>query len=230
MPRFTLMEAHARSPRKGVRGGLAWLVIVLLPSLTPASPDSSPATQPAASRPAGYRPLARPTSPPASRPASWPTFRPASQPASRPTYHPKTQPASQPAAATQQTLDRQIRVRLLDEIPRVFIAADGAVDLVDADTGAVLGEARGGIGQVLFQPAGIRFSDLGVTLPAETIDVVPRGSGVLGISRTGRTERYPGTLRLLTRPSGAGAVVNLLDIEEYLPGVVAVELDPAIPA
>jgi len=134
-------------------------------------------------------------------------------------------PASRPASASQPALNRLIRVRLVESASTVLIDAEGIVDLVDADTGAVLGEACGGVGRAVFRAGGVRFPALGVTVPAATLALVPHARGRVGISRAGRSEWYPGTLRLVARSASAGAVVNVLDIEDYLPSVVAGELD-----
>ena len=194
-----LTNVRAERTDRVMRVILVVLAVLSIP-IAAFAVESSPASQPVSTHPIESRPV----------------YYPASQPASRPTSLP---------AASQPTFNRRIRVCLQDDVSTVFIEAEGIVDLVDADTGNVLGEAHGGVGLVAFRKNGVRFSDLDVTLNAKTIDLVPRGGEHLGISRIGHLEQYPGRLRLVVRSGGIGSVVNVLDIEDYLAAVVAGELD-----
>ncbi len=121
-------------------------------------------------------------------------------------------------------LNRLVRVRLRENISAIRIASEGLFDVIDPDAGAMLAEARDRIGAVTFRPEGIGLPDLGLSMDVYRLDLVPHGGGRLGIDRSGEVEWYPGVLRLVAQ-AGGGAVVNAVDIEDYLPGVVASELD-----
>lgn len=175
--------------------------------------------------------LAAPVSEVASRPGSVFFAHPAvSRPAgsassSSPASSPASIPASRPTSAPLRDADRQIRVRLLNDVSTVLVEAEGPVELINTDTREPLGQTMGDVGRVVFRAAGIQFPDLDLSFSAPMIDIVPQGRAALGLARAGRTERYPGALRLVNRSSGLGAVVNVLDIEDYLPAVLAMELD-----
>ncbi|HSW44538.1 MAG TPA: SpoIID/LytB domain-containing protein [Phycisphaerae bacterium] len=97
--------------------------------------------------------------------------------------------------------------------------------ITDADTGRLLGEAFGDLGPAVFERTGIRFPEAEVVLPASGIDLASVDGRPLGLVIGARARWFPGRLRLAYRYGRVGSVGNLLDIEDYLPAVVAAELD-----
>ena len=122
-------------------------------------------------------------------------------------------------------IEREIRVLLAEEVRDAEVTCDGPVRLIDPFDGRELGRATGPamLGMV-FLEQGLRCPHLSRTFDVESLDIVSDGPALLTV-RLGQTRRrFRGRLRFLRGPQGSGAVVNVVDIEEYLSGVVASEL------
>lgn len=113
-----------------------------------------------------------------------------------------------------------IRVGLLLVQDLVTIGSDGSFDLTDADTGRR--ETREG-GRVVFR-AGLRAIDSDAGAYGGLVRLAPR-SGFLQVN--GRP--YRGIVEIRRASSGRLTVINELDLEEYLYGVVRSEMDPRWP-
>jgi stage II sporulation protein D len=120
-----------------------------------------------------------------------------------------------------------IRVRVERDAQRVALSTAG--EWVVAPSGALAGELLSGPLTVVASNRGIKVIDargrLSGFAPGEPVFAAPRlaldGAGVVSID--GR--KYPGTLRLV--PSDEPTrfdVVNVVDLERYLPGVISREL------
>jgi len=138
---------------------------------------------------------------------------------------PTSSPASSPAPAAPK-LTRLIRVLIESDVPACRIFPAERVDFVDAATGAVLA-SRAGVESLLFRfdrgAVSIGGRVLGADLTA--LDVRPAGDEPLEIELSdGVRRRFRGYLRLLQRSESTGAVVNVVDMEDYLVGVVSAEL------
>ena len=121
------------------------------------------------------------------------------------------------AAQTQVT----VRVGLVLAADSATIGSDGPVDVFDAD-GSRQDTVEGG--RLIARPtaAGI---DLGGTGYAGVIRLQPR-AGFLQLN----TRPYRGVLELRRTPQGRLTVINALELEEYLYGVVRSEMDPRWPS
>lgn len=133
---------------------------------------------------------------------------------------------SQPALGTSSLQDRSIRVLLLDQI---FVAEvdvpDGCV-LVDPVGGKkIIEDMVGSTMTVTFGEETIRFGRLHLSVPLPAVDLVPIGGRPIGLRLNDEVRYYRGRLRLLSQAANIGAVVNVVDIEDYLAAVVSAELD-----
>ncbi|MDR7556624.1 MAG: SpoIID/LytB domain-containing protein [Armatimonadota bacterium] len=122
--------------------------------------------------------------------------------------------AAQPASGT------VVRVGLLPAVDAATIGAEGPFDIVELPTGR-RETAEGGRVQTRAVAQGI---DLGGVVYAAPVRLVPR-SGFLQVN--GRP--YRGVLELRRALQGGLAVINEVDLEEYLYGVVRSEMDPRWP-
>lgn len=148
--------------------------------------------------------------------------RPTSEsPAPKPPPPPTTRPA------IDRDRDRDIRVLLADGITQSQMIVSGAFDLVDADRGTSLAE---GVScsrlTVQFSADAIAFAELGRSFQTKAVEIVPRHDRPISVSSDQQWRRYPGRMCVYLNPEGTGAVVNTLDVEEYLVSVVASEAHP----
>lgn len=129
--------------------------------------------------------------------------------------------APNPATA----MDREIRVLLAEEVGEAEVACDGPVRLINPLDGGELGRAAGpAMFGVVFLKQGLRCPQISRTFDVASLDVVSEGPALLTV-RLGQTwRRFRGRLRFLRGLGGGGALVNILDIEDYLAAVVASEL------
>ncbi|MBP7936906.1 MAG: SpoIID/LytB domain-containing protein [Phycisphaerae bacterium] len=133
--------------------------------------------------------------------------------------------ASRPAEAVPEPIDRQIRVLLLEGTPACSVSSDEAFDLIDPAAGTHFGQGEGGkpLG-VVFEGQRIRVPSLQLDLADEVVDLVPRGLEPIGIQVNGKVQYYRGWIRFTRTGDNAGAVTNVVDIEDYLIAVVDAEL------
>ena len=127
--------------------------------------------------------------------------------------------AAGPAAA-QPTSGTVVRVGLWPAVESVTIGAEGPFDIVELPTGR-RETAEGGRLQARAVTQGV---DLGGVVYAAPVRVVAR-AGFLQVN--GRP--YRGALELRRALQGGLAVINEVDLEEYLYGVVRSEMDPRWP-
>jgi stage II sporulation protein D len=127
--------------------------------------------------------------------------------------------AAGPAAA-QPTSGTVVRVGLWPAVESVTIGAEGPFDIVELPTGR-RETAEGGRLQARAVTQGV---DLGGVVYAAPVRVVAR-AGFLQVN--GRP--YRGVLELRRALQGGLAVINEVDLEEYLYGVVRSEMDPRWP-
>jgi stage II sporulation protein D len=116
---------------------------------------------------------------------------------------------------------RPVRVGLVLDQELVTVGSDGPFDLSDGEGGRP--QTREG-GRVTFR-AGVRAIDTDAASYAGPVRLVPR-SGFLQVN--GRP--YRGLIEIRRTPLGRLTVVNEVDVEEYLYGVVRSEMDPRWPA
>jgi len=134
----------------------------------------------------------------------------------------RPEPEGEPASAVH--LDRAVRVLLLEQVPDCEVALDEPFELVQPDTQVVVHpEATVRRLTVVFGPSGIRFPQLGTEFDLPAVELRPLGTRPIELRLSEQWSRFPGRLRFLRQGEGAGAVVNVLDMEPYLIGVVASE-------
>jgi stage II sporulation protein D len=138
--------------------------------------------------------------------------------------------ATRPASPSTQTaggaaLDRSMRVMLLRDTPECVISIPEPFDVVDAQSGAVLGVMDYAAPlTVSFSEGAIHFVEPGRACDAGVIDLRPRGGGRVAVRDGDKMRRYRGWLRLARHSPDRGSVLNIVDAEEYLLGVVTVEM------
>ena len=143
---------------------------------------------------------------------------PGSTPASAAAGQP---PASQPDA---DGLDRSVRVLLLDKLQTASLTLAESFKLIDPASGETLRPAEpAGELAVTFNAEHVDFASLDYSTDREIVDLVPSGDKPFQVKLEDEWQEFVGTLRFHRRPDG-GAVILLLDIEDYLVGVVASEL------
>jgi stage II sporulation protein D len=133
------------------------------------------------------------------------------------------------AATTAATegLDRSIRVLLLDKIGACEIAAPEAFEVIDPATGNVLLRSDPQIPlKVRFEGSQIVLLPLDRRFDAAAIELVSTGARPLQIGMPKGPVEVAGTLRFVQQGPSTGGVVNVLDMETYLLGV----LPPEMPA
>jgi stage II sporulation protein D len=143
---------------------------------------------------------------------------------------PDADPAAGPAPPSVPAgIDRTIRVLLLDRISTCSLACEQPFDLLDVNDGAVLARSQGASPlTVRFTADSIRFVELDHTFEERGLDLIPRGDKPVRVETPRGPRHYPGTLRFLLQPGAgagpAGALINVVDMEDYLPGVVSAEM------
>ncbi|GMV96282.1 MAG: hypothetical protein AMXMBFR83_06500 [Phycisphaerae bacterium] len=129
-------------------------------------------------------------------------------------------------APTVPPIERAIRVAILTDAAEGVLVIRERFEVVDADTEKLLDNLEpAGPLTVRFAPEALRFAGLGRSYSARQIDLRPCAGGPVAVYKSDRPRGYRGHLRLVRRPSGL-AVVNLVNIEDYLVGVVSAELLP----
>ena len=143
----------------------------------------------------------------------------------RPPSGTAARPDAGSAASAPASLDRAIRVVILDQVSRCSVTASSAFDLLDAQTRRPLvRSAPAGDLSVIFDAGEIRFSSPARSFKTRAVDLVPHGNRPVELQVGDERRRLQGSLRFLRRPPNGGAVLNVLDIEDYLVGVVSAEL------
>jgi stage II sporulation protein D len=131
---------------------------------------------------------------------------------------------TQSAPADSAAMDRRIRVLLLSEVQTAAANVRDRFNVVVPDTGEVLrADQPPAELVVVFTHTGIEVPELGIEADSSALDLVPTGPKPTQVKLTEEWKDFPGSIRFLRRPDG-GAVLNLIDIEDYLVGVVSSEL------
>lgn len=134
-----------------------------------------------------------------------------------------TQPATAPAGVA--ALDKSVRVLLLRDTPECSINIQGPFDAVNANSGAMLGTIEHALPlTVTFTNGTTRFAELQRAFTAVALDLRPKADGAVGVQFPDGRRRYRGWLRLVRRTPDSGCVINVVDVEDYLPGVVMAEM------
>jgi stage II sporulation protein D len=122
-------------------------------------------------------------------------------------------------------IDRSIRVLLADRLRKCETVVSGPFDLRDPDgTGVLVRGVSTPRLRVEFKDGRIIFPDLGQAYAAEAICIVPAGPNPVAVAiPEGSWRRYRGTLTVYLNADGTGAMVNTLDVEDYLVSVVLSE-------
>lgn len=129
-------------------------------------------------------------------------------------------------AENERPLDLRIRVLLLEQLADVRLRLDGPFAIVGGDEYLIRETGAGPLElAVVFEPGQIRLpqfeqAPLGAVLQVHSDS--PRGIGIYWPDGTWR--RYGGRMTLLGGADGLGRLINVVDIEDYLVGVVASEL------
>lgn len=141
-----------------------------------------------------------------------------------PTSAPTSQSAPAPVSPELLPIDRQMRIMLLSEARNTALEPADSFNIVDADTREILRAAEGPRELfITFTDRETVFESLGWRTSVPIIDVVPFGNRPVRVKLIDDWKDFRGAIRLVRKPEG-GAIVNLLDIEEYLVGVVSSEL------
>ncbi|MFQ6048601.1 MAG: SpoIID/LytB domain-containing protein [Phycisphaerae bacterium] len=120
-------------------------------------------------------------------------------------------------------VDRRIRVRLARGVEAIELAVEGGYRITDT-AGKLLANSEGGLARC--QARASRASQAVIWIgprrfERETVQLIPTRDGTLQVD----SRRYRGWLRLTCRPEGL-TVVNIVDVEAYLKGVLRGELPP----
>ncbi len=145
---------------------------------------------------------------------------------------PPPAPTSSPAPEAQLEagvveVDRSIRVLLAEGVESCLVAVEGPFRLVDSGTGEVLLAGEAGEWEARFQETSLLVQRFEKSFTPRVIDLVTEENQPITLSWAPPERRaFPGHIRFMRGESATGAVLNIVDMEEYLPGVVAAELLP----
>lgn len=120
-----------------------------------------------------------------------------------------------------------IRVRLAADLDAIELAVEGPCELRDLSGALLVSELNRLEPQPLMRGGRTRgFQFLGQLWPYEAVEIVPAQDGTLQLKLPGMDSpgAYQGTLRCYLNRSGRIDVINELDMEDYLRGVVASEM------
>ena len=120
-----------------------------------------------------------------------------------------------------------IRVRLVSEADNdsgIILRVHGAASVYEYQTSRFIAKIGGG----RWVNVGVRDQEVFVgtaTFDASSVELVPHRSGALGL----QNREYDGTLSMVSTGGGKFSVVNAVDLETYLRGVVPSEVYPEWP-
>ncbi|UCD28680.1 MAG: SpoIID/LytB domain-containing protein [Planctomycetota bacterium] len=122
-------------------------------------------------------------------------------------------------------LGRSIRVLLADGLQELGVKFVGSVDIVDSVSREVL-ESGVSLPELtfIFDESGIQGIEINRNFESPSIDLVFNESNSIAVQLPDGLKKYRGKLRLVREDEGRSLVVNILDLETYLIGVVAAEL------
>lgn len=129
-----------------------------------------------------------------------------------------------PAAAVSAPQPPRIRVALALNVPETVISVNGSYDIISYPEG-----------EKLFHGSGLKATRISVTgntinvgangFPVPAIKISPRKKGAITVNK----RPYRGDIVLARRPSGSLDVINILDLESYVKGVLPQEISPRWP-
>lgn len=120
---------------------------------------------------------------------------------------------------------RLIRVLLQEGLSEAHLILQGPFEVIDLDTGQSLHQATGAPHlTAVFTPEGLRLPELDCGSTGSGVELSPRASQTFHVRFDDGWREYHGSIRLVRADDGSGAVVNLIDIEDYLVAVVSAEL------
>lgn len=138
------------------------------------------------------------------------------------------QPTTVPAHTSLNTACPEVRVQLAANAPSFDIALDGPCVVTDAD-GNSIWEAATRIEKQRVVPLsdgrqGFQFANW--AFPLTQINILPKIDGSLSLRFSDRMEpiRYQGSLRCSMSEAGGFELINVIDLESYLHGVVLNEM------
>lgn len=147
---------------------------------------------------------------------------------SSPTPSSQSAPASRPAgtsAPDRPALDRSIRVLLAREVSDCLLSITEPFDVCDPRSATVLATIDHPEPlPVSFADGTVRFSQVERTFNAAVLDLSPRAAGLVGFQTAQGPRRYRGRLRFIRRSPATVAIINIVDMEDYLLGVVPAEM------
>lgn len=124
---------------------------------------------------------------------------------------------------------RPVEVALATGLAVVHLSADGPYTLVNQATGAVVISGRTGqVAEVKPNAQGLAVAGVGTFTGPLRLQPAPDGAGNPGIGRW-ESKRYRGVLVVSRDASGQLTVVNEVNLEDYLLGVVPAEMPAAFP-
>ncbi len=132
---------------------------------------------------------------------------------------------SAPTARSAAALDLSMRVLLAANIPSCEITVPGFFDLVDADQRDILYQDAS-VPQltVQFGPGAIAFLELQRVFEVDAVEIVPHIAEPITVNFEDQRPNYPGTLTVYRYSDNTGALVNTVDVEDYLVSVVVSEV------
>ncbi len=127
--------------------------------------------------------------------------------------------------ATGPALDRSVRVALLREATGCLLAISQPFDVLDPRSGRVLAAMDHPTPlTVSFAGGVVKFASSERTFDADVLELRPRAAGLVGLQTPEGLHRYRGRLRFVRQSPTTALVLNIVDMEDYLLGVVPAEL------
>lgn len=123
-------------------------------------------------------------------------------------------------------LDRTVRVLLADDLLQGILTLEEPFDILDPEDQTTLADdVPPRTLSVTFVDGGIHVPALDLTVDSEAIEIRPRGTLPVGVTLPeGSRRSYRGAFRFVRGSGRTGQLINVIDVEDYLPGVVAAEL------
>lgn len=157
-------------------------------------------------------------------------FAPAACTQPPPPAPPRDMPVPAPPPAAPAHLDLSLRVAVLQEADSCVIQCSGGCDIVDPRSEEVLASIDHEKPlEIRFGGGLIRMALLQRVFELDRLELRPRGGGTVSVRDDRQMRPYRGFLRLVRRSPSTAAVLNVVDIEEYLLGVVPAEMSADFP-
>jgi SpoIID/LytB domain protein len=117
-----------------------------------------------------------------------------------------------------------VRVLLLDQVRQASVAIDQPFRMIDVQDGSELLDS-GPLDHlsIRFTSDSIRLVELNRDIRVHAIDLVPAAAARFRVMTSKGPRYYGGSLRLMSQSGSQGSVINVVDMETYLLGVVPAE-------